>query len=74
MLDKFRHIRKLNGLYDVAVHNKSTEIRISTADIGLVVSDINKLFALLIAANKTEEPDQINEQSDIFIDAGKFRS
>ena len=48
MLDKFHHIRKLNGLYDVAIENQNNEIRLHTADVGLVLSDINKLLSLVV--------------------------
>jgi|TARA_Y100000310_G_scaffold208397_1_gene208987 hypothetical protein len=48
MLDKFHHIRKLNGLYDVAVEHQNNEIRLHTADVGLVLSDINKLLSLVV--------------------------
>jgi hypothetical protein len=73
MLDKFRNIRKLNGLYDVAIENRSKEIRLSTAEVGLVVSDINKLLSLLISNNVNQPPIQSQSQEDDnFIDAGKF--
>ena len=36
MLDKFNHIRKLSGLYDVAIEHQNNEIRLHTADVGLV--------------------------------------
>ena len=48
MLDKFNHIRKLSGLYDVAIENQNNEIRLHTADVGLVLSDINKLLSLVV--------------------------
>ena len=73
MLDKFHHIRKLNGLYDVAIENRSKEIRLSTAEVGLVVSDINKLLSLLISNNVNQQSIQSQPQEDdTFIDAGKF--
>jgi len=73
MLDKFRNIRKLTGLYDVAIENRSKEIRLSTAEVGLVVSDINKLLSLLISNNVNQTSVQSQSQEDDnFIDAGKF--
>ena len=73
MLDKFHHIRKLNGLYDVAIENQNNEIRLHTADVGLVVSDINKLLSLLISNNVNQTSVQSQSQEDDnFIDAGKF--
>jgi|TARA_Y100000310_G_scaffold103554_1_gene101937 hypothetical protein len=73
MLDKFRNIRKLNGLYDVAIESRSKEIRLSTAEVGLVVSDINKLLSLLISTNVNQPSNQPQlPEDDNFIDAGKF--
>ena len=72
MLDKFNNIRKLMGLYDVAIEGRSKEMRLSTAEVGLVVSDINKLLSLLISNNIDQQPTQSQSQDDNFIDAGKF--
>ena len=73
MLDRFRNIRKLNGLYDVAIESRSKEIRLSTAEVGLVVSDINKLLSLLISTNVNQPSNQSQPpEDDNFIDAGKF--
>ena len=72
MLDKFRHIRKLNGLYDVAVQSNSREIRLNTADVGLVISDINKLLSLVVDSQLNKPPVVIEEQDEGIADAGRF--
>jgi hypothetical protein len=72
MLDKFRHIRKLNGLYDVAVQSNSREIRLNTADVGLVISDINKLLSLVVDSQLNKPPVVIEEQDKGIADAGRF--
>jgi len=72
MLDKFRHIRKLNGLYDVAVQSNSREIRLNTADVGLVISDINKLLSLVVDGQLNKPPVAIEEQDEGIADAGRF--
>jgi len=72
MLDKFRHIRKLNGLYDVAVQSNSREIRLNTADVSLVISDINKLLSLVVDSQLNKPPVVIEEQDEGIADAGRF--
>ena len=72
MLDKFHHIRKLNGLYDVAIENQNNEIRLHTADIGLVLSDINKLLSLVVNGQLNQQPVQNVTVNDGTADAGYF--
>ena len=73
MLDKFHHIRKLNGLYDIAIENQNNEIRLHTADIGLVLSDINKLLSLVINNLLEQQPAQdVYSDDENFADAGHF--
>ena len=72
MLDKFHHIRKLNGLYDVAIENQNNEIRLHTADIGLVLSDINKLLSLVVNRQLNQHPVLDTNVNDGTADAGHF--
>ena len=72
MLDKFHHIRKLNGLYDVAIENQNNEIRLHTADIGLVLSDINKLLALVVNRQLNQQSVLDTNVNDETADAGHF--
>jgi hypothetical protein len=72
MLDKFHHIRKLNGLYDVAIENQNNEIRLHTADIGLVLSDINKLLSLVVNRQLNQQPVLDTNANDGTADAGHF--
>jgi hypothetical protein len=72
MLDKFHHIRKLNGLYDVAIENQNNEIRLHTADIGLVLSDINKLLSLVVNRQLNQQPVLDTNVNDGTADAGHF--
>ena len=72
MLDKFHHIRKLNGLYDVAIENQNNEIRLHTADIGLVLSDINKLLSLVVNGQLNQQSAQSVTVNDGTADAGYF--
>jgi len=72
MLDKFHHIRKLNGLYDVAIENQNNEIRLHTADIGLVLSDINKLLSLVVNRQLNQQPVLDTNVNDETADAGHF--
>jgi hypothetical protein len=71
MLDKFHHIRKLNGLYDVAIENQNNEIRLHTADVGLVLSDVNKLLSLVVNG-QLNQPVQSTVVSSETADAGNF--
>ena len=72
MLDKFHHIRKLNGLYDVAIENQNNEIRLHTADVGLVLSDVNKLLSLVVNGQLDQQTIQSTVVSDATADAGHF--
>ena len=72
MLDKFHHIRKLNGLYDVAIENQNNEIRLHTADIGLVLSDINKLLSLVVNGQLNQQSVQSITVNEGTADAGHF--
>jgi hypothetical protein len=72
MLDKFHHIRKLNGLYDVAIENQNNEIRLHTADIGLVLSDINKLLSLVVNGQLNQQTVQNITVNEGTADAGHF--
>ncbi len=72
MLDKFHHIRKLNGLYDVAIENQNNEIRLHTADVGLVLSDVNKLLSLVVNGQLNQQTKQSTFVSDETADAGHF--
>lgn len=72
MLDKFHHIRKLNGLYDIAIENQNNEIRIHTADVGLVLSDVNKLLSLVVNGQLNQQPVQNVIVNDGTADAGHF--
>tara|TARA_B110001454_G_C12335436_1_gene273690 strand:+ start:203 stop:421 length:219 start_codon:yes stop_codon:yes gene_type:complete len=72
MLDKFHHIRKLNGLYDIAIENQNNEIRLHTADIGLVLSDINKLLSLVVNGQLNQQSVQSVTVNDGTADAGYF--
>ena len=72
MLDKFHHIRKLNGLYDVAIENQNNEIRLHTADVGLVLSDVNKLLSLVVNGQLNQQTIQSTVVSDETADAGNF--
>ncbi len=72
MLDKFHHIRKLNGLYDVAIENQNNEIRLHTADVGLVLSDVNKLLSLVVNGQLNQQPVQSTVVSSETADAGNF--
>ena len=72
MLDKFHHIRKLNGLYDVAIENQNNEIRLHTADVGLVLSDINKLLSLVVDGQLNRPIVQNTVISNDTADAGNF--
>ena len=72
MLDKFHHIRKLNGLYDVAIENQNNEIRLHTADVGLVLSDVNKLLSLVINGQLNQQVVQRTAVDDGTADAGHF--
>jgi hypothetical protein len=72
MLDKFHHIRKLNGLYDVAIENQNNEIRLHTADIGLVLSDINKLLSLVVNRQLNQQSVLDTNVNDETADAGHF--
>ena len=71
MLDKFHHIRKLNGLYDIAIENQNNEIRLHTADVGLVLSDVNKLLSLVVNG-QLNQPVQSTVVSSETADAGNF--
>ena len=51
-MNKLYSIKKLMGSYDVAMRSGSNEIRLNTADVGLIVSDINKLLALNVVEDK----------------------
>ena len=72
MLDKFHHIRKLNGLYDVAIENQNNEIRLHTADVGLVLSDVNKLLSLVVNRQLNQQTIQSTVVSDETADVGHF--
>ena len=72
MLDKFNHIRKLNGLYDVAIENQNNEIRLHTADVGLVLSDVNKLLSLVVNGQLDQQTIQSTVVSGETADAGHF--
>ena len=72
MLDKFHHIRKLSGLYDVAIENQNNEIRLHTADVGLVLSDVNKLLSLVVNGQLDQQTIQSTVVSDETADAGNF--
>jgi len=72
MLDKFHHIRKLNGLYDIAIENQNNEIRLHTADVGLVLSDVNKLLSLVVNGQLDQQTIQSTVVSDETADAGNF--
>jgi hypothetical protein len=72
MLDKFHHIRKLNGLYDIAIENQNNEIRLHTADVGLVLSDVNKLLSLVVNGQLDQQTIQSTVVSDATADAGHF--
>ena len=72
MLDKFHHIRKLNGLYDVAIENQNNEIRLHTADVGLVLSDVNKLLSLVVNGQLDQQVVQRTAVDDGTADAGHF--
>lgn len=72
MLDKFHHIRKLNGLYDIAIENQNNEIRLHTADVGLVLSDVNKLLSLVVNGQLTQQVVQSSTVDDGTADAGHF--
>ena len=72
MLDKFNHIRKLSGLYDVAIEHQNNEIRLHTADVGLVLSDVNKLLSLVVNGQLNQQTIQSNVVSDEAADAGHF--
>ena len=71
MLDKFHHIRKLNGLYDIAIENQNNEIRLHTADVGLVLSDVNKLLSLVVNGQLNQQVVQ-RTVDDGAADAGHF--
>ena len=72
MLDKFHHIRKLNGLYDVAIENQNNEIRLHTADVGLILSDVNKLLSLVVNGQLNQQAVQRTVVSNETADAGNF--
>ena len=72
MLDKFHHIRKLNGLYDIAIENQNNEIRLHTADVGLVLSDVNKLLSLVINGQLNQQVVPRTVVDDGTADAGHF--
>jgi hypothetical protein len=72
MLDKFHHIRKLNGLYDVAIENQNNEIRLHTADVGLVLSDVNKLLSLVVNGQLNQQSVQSITVNEGTADAGHF--
>ena len=72
MLDKFHHIRKLNGLYDVAIENQNNEIRLHTADVGLILSDVNKLLSLVVNGQLNQQAVQKTVVSNETADAGNF--
>jgi len=72
MLDKFHHIRKLNGLYDVAIENQNNEIRLHTADVGLVLSDVNKLLSLVVNGQLNQQVVPRTVVDDGAADAGHF--
>ena len=74
MLDKFHHIRKLNGLYDVAIEDQNNEIRLHTADIGLVLSDMNKLLSLVVNGQLEQSTQEFHHYDDRTpdVDGGHF--
>ena len=73
MLNKLYSIKKLMGSYDVAMRSGSNEIRLNTADVGLIVSDINKLLALVVEAQINKEPIQpLDYAVTLEADGGKF--
>ena len=75
MLDKFNHIRKLSGLYDVAIENQNNEIRLHTADVGLVLSDINKLSSLVVNGQLDRQEVELVQSIAVnegTADAGRF--
>ena len=73
MLNKLHSIKKLMGSYDVAMRSGSNEIRLNTADVGLIVSDINKLLALVVEEQVNREPVQPADYVvTLEADAGKF--
>ena len=75
MLDKFNHIRKLSGLYDVAIENQNNEIRLHTADVGLVLSDVNKLLSLVVNGQLDRQEVELVQSitvNDGTADAGHF--
>ena len=73
MLDKFHHIRKLNGLYDVAIENQNNEIRLHTADVGLILSDVNKLLSLVVNGQLNQQVVQnTTVDNEASADAGRF--
>ena len=73
MLNKLHSIKKLMGLYDVAMRSGSNEIRLNTADVGLIVSDINKLLALVVEAQVNKELTQpLDYAVTLEADGGKF--
>jgi|TARA_B100001964_G_scaffold237299_1_gene300589 hypothetical protein len=75
MLDKFNHIRKLSGLYDVAIENQNNEIRLHTADVGLVLSDINKLLSLVVNGQLDRQEVELVQSIAVnegTADAGRF--
>ena len=73
MLNKLHSIKKLMGLYDVAMRSGSNEIRLSTIDVGLIVSDINKLLASVVERhNSNSEKLQPLDYVTLEADGGKF--
>tara|TARA_B100001245_G_C22856217_1_gene411624 strand:- start:413 stop:634 length:222 start_codon:yes stop_codon:yes gene_type:complete len=73
MLNKLHSIKKLMGLYDVAMRSGSNEIRLNTADVGLIVSDINKLLALVVETQVNKERTQpLDYAVTLEADGGKF--
>ena len=72
-MNKLYSIKKLMGSYDVAMRSGSNEIRLNTADVGLIVSDINKLLALVVEAQVNKELTQpLDYAVTLEADGGKF--
>jgi hypothetical protein len=59
-------------LYDVAIENQNNEIRLHTADIGLVLSDINKLLSLVVNRQLNQQSVLDTNVNDETADAGHF--
>lgn len=82
IMSNYPHIKKLQERYDNAVNSHSKDIRISTSEIGLLISDINNLLmeipkqtTAIKELNKTIEDfrKELNEAlNDSGYDGGSF--